>query len=358
MQRKGGSVSLVVMPFSSPGDCSLVFNILVAIKRNFFPADIFYQGEKITIDSDDFVSWIFEKSVNNFGRMLDQEGKVDYLYVQGLRRRYYFSPDYLKSVDSRFPMLSFVAATDYANMQWKCANYKYADKMEMATTHGELQSFSVLRNDGNGVVIDQCDAVALMLHDTPIYARSADFYALVCSNSHFHRLDLFQYAMDHMSPDEWESLCLSVACCGNPHPATCLLLWNSSAGDQADNPVRSYLSTSRFLFFFRWQVSGIADAKLGDVVYFVDVSDGGGILLKGEIINEPYVDRKTAKERYRRFVDVWIRTVGPDGEPLLPIGRLRQVLPDVPFDCDSSFVRLDSASAERLGEVWGGLQVE
>lgn len=348
--RNGKSVELVVYCFSSPGDCSLAFNILVAIKRNFFPADIFLEGEKLTIDSDDLSTWLFEKTVNNFAYMLGHEGKVDFLFVQGLKRRYYLGSDYLKTVESQIPSLPLVAATDFADMQWKYADYRKADVKEMVNKQGYSFDFTVLRNDKTGVVIDMCEAVVLMLHGTPIYATASDFFAITDSDPHVHRLDSVQYAVDPMSPDEWESLCLSVACHGNSRPSTCLLLWNSAMGDAEDNPARRYLSSSHSQFSFSWNVGRHVDAKLGDIVYFVDVSSKGGILLKGEIICGPYAERESPKGKYSYFVDTWIRSVGRNGEPLIPIGRLRKLLPDVAFDGKTSFVKLDSESATRLRE--------
>lgn len=354
ISRHGGDVRLLVPCLGSAADCSIAFDLLVAFKRHFFPADIFFEGSPLNVDWEELYGILLGRNVANADLLLNNADKLLALRIMGLNRSYYIKPDFLKRLYPRSPMLSLSVLSDFAEKQWVYLDYHYANRVDIGRNHGPLRTFCVLRNGRRGTIVDNCDAVVLMLHETPIYVRNADFLALTQSNPFSHVLDGCQVAVDRMPSDEWENLCLSVACGGNSRPATCLLLWNSENHDGSfSNPAELYVRSARTMFFFWWHVRRFVDVKLGDIVYLVDVSSSGGVLLRGEVINEPYVDRKMPNDRYGVYIDAWIRSTGPEGETAIPLQSLKKLVGNVDLECDStSFVKLDNDQAARLGDAW------
>lgn len=359
LERQGGGPIKMTLPkFGSSADASVAFSLLVALQNLYHGIKIIGDdGRPIGIVGEEYYTWFFETSLKNVIRMFSVPGTV----LRGVTRFYNLNVDYLKShhpkaVDDT--MLALAALHDFAQMQWSYSEYEHSmwggngvvnGNIDLGAVemNGPMGSFCVLRNTAQGSLLENCDIVALMLHDSPIYTRNVDFMAATAKSPYVHRLDIRQAAIDPMPADEWENLCFELALSGNAHPGTLLVIWDGEEQDGVISPVDARANGAMITSF---SVGGFPEVRLGDVAFFVKIGADGGALFKCDILSAPYPS--VGFGRSVVGIDVWIREDATDCSPVIPFDKLRAALPDVDWSGRTKSVVLDPQSAQTVRGMW------
>lgn len=355
IDRRGGPVSISLPDFGSSADCSIVYFLLVAIRKLYAQAGIFRDGNLLISFNEDLYSWFFESRISN---VLALPTTIRPL-IHGANRDFYVELDFFKK---RYPeikddqtRIAMNAINDLALSQWQYLDYLYAMPSLIRGQDGFPKFlFYILDNSSEGVILSICNTVVLMLHETPIYLTLKDFAELSAHCPYVHEIDGSSLAIDPMPADEWENLCLSIACNVTRSSGAYLLLWDGNEPEDGRtlNPAKRHAESDDEGPYFRWTLNDFADVNLGDAVFFVNLNpDGGGVLLRGNVIVKPYVGADD-DGKYELNMYTQINSIADGGAPVISLDRLRELLPDVELGAGKNILKLDSDSTARLREEW------
>ncbi len=380
---------------ASKTDCKIVEQILAYVRRTHPDIEIKRNDVHLDAEGQQLVDELYDARLDNMAFLLSGESG-DHVGVNGHLREFHIVLDELaksspimreqrekfKSLQEsgeRMPVdqeddadaevepevmaeLKKVAVDvfeKFLRSQWCYMGYKPGALFSLGRGEGS-HTFCKLRNDEN-VVMPNCQTVIVLLHDTPVYIDSDDFYDVVAESPYVHRFDGAQAAVDKMPENDWEDIWFAAAKKVNFHPKTYIMRWNpdfsSFTPDKYEDMTKRFPTDFAIDWtFYEWQ-----DVHVGDIFYMVRVGKGSekqgtaGIVFRGEIVSMPYLnpDFRKKSNAFRHYVDISCRRFAPANGPAhISLSELSEAIPAIEWGNGHSGVLLAPEDAAKLNELW------